>query len=314
MPVFMVVRTDGSFQRQLMIPSGTDPQHLLSSLLIFFTPSGDQLIVRDIGGNLTAYSSTTDNNDVSLGTADQNLVFDSTDQALLSCGPGGLRRIPLDGSSSTLLDSVVCDPDVLRILSGEVLYKRGNDVYEVPELGRMPTAVLQAPPGQVIGQVLAVGPSNTLLYSLDPPSEYGNGIGDGWIGGIQYINRGRRPVWSLDGQKLRWLENAARSDGTGDLTAALIAAPAPQLLALNVRQFSEVASGQLLCASNQDGKGTYNRIILIDEEKQVAHWVVDSARSFTQIPGTSDVLVEIVSGAAGYDIRRVPIPLDPETP
>ena len=68
------------------------------------------------------------------------------------------------------------------------------------------------------------------------------------------------------------------------------------------------ADGRVLAISNAAFKGTQNRLIVIDEVRRTARWVVDSARDFVRIPGTQELLVKIIVGQLGYDIRRVPIP------
>lgn len=299
----LLLRSDGTFKRQLALPMGVDAEHLFEKFRLFFDPTSDWLITRGPDGKLVARA-TREERDVELGASDPDLIFDSTREALISCGPEGLRRLPLSGLPATQLDPKACQPAVLRALPGRVLYKREDGIYEVPDLGGALTKVLE--PAE---QVLAVGPDRRLIYSLDPPLRYGAGIGNGWLGSWQFMNRGRRPTWSSDGSRLRWLENAARSDNTGDLMSAAIPDGQPLLLSRNVFQWSEVAPGRILCISNAEGKGTYNRLILIDEAGGSARWVVNSARAFARIPGTNEVLAEIVNGQLGYDIRRVPIPL-----
>jgi hypothetical protein len=78
-------------------------------------------------------------------------------------------------------------------------------------------------------------------------------------------------------------------------------------LARNVRQFGELGDGRVLAASNSVPRGTHNRIIVIDEQQKQARWVADSSREFLFVPGSSDLLVKVVIGQTGWDIRRVPI-------
>jgi hypothetical protein len=122
------------------------------------------------------------------------------------------------------------------------------------------------------------------------------------------MQRGRRPGFSLDHARLRWLENAARSDGSGDLSSATIADRTLLPIARNVRTFGELSDGRVLAISNAAFKGTQNRLIIVDEAAATARWVVDSARDYLMIPGTNDLIVKIVYGQLGYEIRRVPIP------
>jgi hypothetical protein len=308
-PAITVARSDGSFTRQLPLPPGLTAQNVASQLRLFFSPDGSLLLSQGADGQLTAHS-TTAARDWPIGTkgVDKTLGFDSRQLALLACGPGGLLRLPLDGTAPTRLDPLACDPAAIFARDGQVTYKRADGLFRVSESGGTPQRLI-APP---IEQLLAIGPSGELAFSRDPALLYGGGLGDGWLDGWQFMQRGKRVSWSLDGRRLHWLENGARSDGSGELTAAMIPQAAgqgqPQLLARNVRQYSEVAPGKLLCISNAAGKGVYNRLILIDEATGSARWVVDSARQFLRIPGTQELLVQIVSGQLGYDIRRVPIP------
>ena len=45
--------------------------------------------------------------------------------------------------------------------------------------------------------------------------------------------------------------------------------------------------------------------LLLDDEQRMLQ---DSARDFLRIPGTEELLVKIIVGQLGFDIRRVPIP------
>jgi hypothetical protein len=305
---YFVLRSDGSFQRELSLPSGVDVSHLFDKFRLFFDPHGELVISADGDGNMVAHDTRTQR-DTPLGKLDPYISFDSRGEALLSCGDKGLVRAPLDGAAKLTLDTV-CSPDILRVVDGQVLYKRGKAIYRVPERGGVPEVAIAPPEDREVGQLLLAA-GGALVYSLDPPLTYGAGIGDGYLRGEKYLQRGRRPSLTDGGARLRWLENAARSDSTGELMSAPVpkSDATPLLLARNVRQYAEVAPGKVLCVANANGKGAYNRIILVDERAMTARYVVDSARSFLRIPGTNDVLVQIVNGQIGYDIRRVPIPL-----
>jgi hypothetical protein len=299
----LLLRSDGSFQRELPLPDGVDGTMVLSNVWLLFDDNGDHLITQTPDGTLISHS-TTDETDVMLGTADHQLLVLGQGPAVIDCGPSGLVRIPIDGSPRLVLDATACQPDLLWLAQQKVFYKREDALYSVAELGGTPTKVADPP----IEQLFGIGPDGAVLYSKDPALLYGDGIGDGWIGGTQYLSRGRRPAWSADGSRLRWLESAARSDGSGELVSAILPSPQTTLLAHNVRQFQEVAPGRTLAISNASGRGVYNRLILIDENQQQAHWVVDSARAFAAIPGSTDVLASIVNGQIGYDVRRVQVP------
>jgi hypothetical protein len=307
---FFITRTDGSFERQIPLPTDVQPDKLFDKLRLFFDDAGTMLFTLDGNGHLIGHKTTAES-DIDLGQVDSSIIFTTDGDALLICGMHGLQRVPIDGSAATVFDAAVCKPDIFLNRMGRVIYGRGESLYTVSELGGTPGIFLAPPENQSIGQLLSVSADFVPVYSLDPPQLYGAGIGDGWISGQKYMERGRRPSFFSDQHGLRWLENAARSDNTGELMSVRIPKndDEPLLLAKNVRQFSEMAPAKVLCISNAESKGTYNRLILVDETAQVAHYVVDSARAFLRIPDSNDVLVEIVNGQIGYDIRRVPVPL-----
>ena len=299
----LLIRSDGSFQRELPLPDGVNGSNLIDNVRLFFDDRGDHLISQDPDGNLVSHATTAES-DLPLGKADASLLWSSRNPSVIACGPNGLVRVPIDGSARTMLDATPCQPDVLVLALQKVYYMRDGALYTVPELGGTPQPIATSS----LAQLLGIGPDGSVIYSKDPSLLYGAGIGDGWIGNTQYMTRGRRPTWSSDGRRLRWLESAARSDGSGELVSALLPAPTSTLLAHNVRQFQELTPSRTLAISNSAGRGVYNRLILIDEDAQQAYWVVDSARAFATIPGSTDVLASIVNGQIGYDIRRVPVP------
>lgn len=298
-----LLRSDGSFERELPLPEGVEAARLFEKFKLFFNHNGELLITQEPDGKLIAHD-TRSEHDKLLGVSDPDLVWGGSREAIISCGAQGLRRFPLDGSGPLLLDGSPCQADLLRTVDERVLYRRDDALYAVPERGGSPLKLRDAP----IGQILAVGPNLSILYSRDPALRYGAGIGDGYLGDALQFERGRRPAWSTDGTRLRWLGEAARSDGGGEFTSKLLQGGEPILLAHNVRQFLEVAPGRVLAISNAAGRGLYNRLILVDEQAGEARWVVSSARAFTPIPDTNEVLVSVVNGQIGYDVRRVSIP------
>jgi len=303
-PRLFITRTDGSFQRVLPPPKGYDVPESLGRIRLFYDSSGERLFVQDGDGRLVVHS-TREDRSLDLGVQPVALAFSSPQSFLLGCAEAGVKRVALDGSGEAVLDSAPCDPDILRNSGARIYYKSGGDLRSVPVDGSAPPQVALGGP---VGQLFAVSPKWGLVYSLDAPITYGNGIGDGWLGGWQFMQRGRRPGFSGDGTRLRWLENAARTDNSGDLSSATIADHQVTHLARNVRTTSELADGRVLAISNAAFKGTQNRLIVIDEASRTARWVVDSARDFLRIPGTQDLLVKIIVGQLGFDIRRVPIP------
>lgn len=303
-PRIFITRTDGSFQRTLPPPKGYDAATTMSPVRVFLDGPGDRVFVQDGDGRLTVHS-THDETSLDLGVQPAVFSFDSQQDNLLICSEAGLRRVALDGSGSTLLDSAPCDTDIIRPTGSLVYFKSGESLRSVAVDGSLPPQELLPGP---IGQLLAVSAKHGLVYSLDSPITYGAGIGDGWIGDWQFMQRGRRPGFSGDGKRIRWLENAARTDSSGDLTSATLADRQLLHIARNVRTTSELADGRVLAISNAPFRGTQNRLIVIDEASRTARWVVDSARDFLRIPGSQDLLVKIVVGQLGFDIRRVPIP------
>ena len=48
--------------------------------------------------------------------------------------------------------------------------------------------------------------------------------------------------------------------------------------------------------------------MVVDEKTRTAQWVANSAADYIHIPGTNDLIIDVVTGPTGYDIVRVPIP------
>ena len=301
-------RMDGSGdKRELPIPEGIDPAKPFDKGRYQLVSSGEQLIVQDASDNITLYETRSGGGARSLGKLSRSWILDGSHKALLTCSDAGLARQPIDGSAKVLLDPDPCATDTFRIvqLQGErlVLYRSGDGLRQVPEDGSVaPTVLIES-----IGQLLAIGPGGEFLYSRDSAQTYGAGIGSGFLGDRQVIERGRRPAWSADRSRLRYLEWAARSDNAGDFHSRLLRTDEVMRLARNVRQFGELGDGRVLAASNSVPRGTHNRIIVIDEQQKQARWVADSSREFLFVPGSSDLLVKVVIGQTGWDIRRVPI-------
>jgi hypothetical protein len=309
---FFLRRSDGSLGREIPLPAEVDPKLAFDKGRFFFDSRGEVFFAQDGEGLLVAHRTTAEV-DRALGAFDRDSVQDSRSRTVVFCGKRGLVRLSLPALTSQTLDPSPCNPSILRSVSGSILYLREDGVYEVDDKSP-PQRRLAAP----VGQLLAVGPGRALAYSTDPPLTYGAGIGDGWLGSWRFMNRGRRPTWSIHGApdavRLRWMENAARSDGSGELLSARIAAAEserPLLLARNVRQWLEVAPGRVLAVSNAAGRGVYNRLILIDEDRREARWVLDSVRDFLRIPGRDEVIAQVVHGQIGFDIYRIPLPQGP---
>jgi hypothetical protein len=159
-------------------------------------------------------------------------------------------------------------------------------------------------------RVLAFGPNDEILYSRDPDDRYVLHVGDGWLGDWRFMERGR-DAYLFESGRVRWLEHAARANGSGDLVSSVVSGTvggAPLHLARNTRQYQELEDGRVLCDANHAFRGTQNRAVVVDEQARVAHWVAAAASDFVRIPGTQDILVDVVTGPSTYDIVRVPIP------
>jgi hypothetical protein len=302
-----LLRSDGSYRRELPLPAGADPTKVLEKARLSLLDDGSALLVQDAMDQVTLYG-TQSETQVALGKQPRSFLFDREQRALLVCSDTGVVRVPLDGSAATRLDSAPCSADILRLdgrLRGDsLLFKSGDTLRQVPQLGGAPAVEVLAAP---VGQLLALGPMGDLLYSRDPPLRYGAGIGDGWLGTTRIMERGRRPSWSGDGRRVRWLEGAARSDNTGELTSIELGTGAALTLARNTRTFSELSDGRVVAISNAAQRGPHNRLVIIDEAKQQARFVSASARDFIRLPGDREVLLKVISGQF-IDVQRVALP------
>jgi hypothetical protein len=137
--------------------------------------------------------------------------------------------------------------------------------------------------------------------------------GDGFLGDVQFMERGRRVIASADGGRLHFLEHAARTGTVGDLVTVPTppqAGPAatPRLLALNVHQYDQLPDGRLLAVENHAFVGTWNRLVVIDPVRATKRLVQEGVHEYFLLPGRTEALIDVVSGASGYDIHRAPIP------
>ncbi|MFO0573523.1 MAG: hypothetical protein U1A78_05975 [Polyangia bacterium] len=302
-----LLRSDGSYRRELPLPAGVDPMKVLEKARLSLLDDGSALLVQDAMDQVTLYG-TQSETQVALGKQPRTFLFDREQRALLTCSDSGVLRVPLDGSAAIRLDSAPCSADILRLdgrqRGDSLLFKSGEALRQVPQLGGAPGFEVLAAP---VGQLMALGPMGELLYSRDPPLRYGAGIGDGWLGERQIMERGRRPAWSGDARRIRWLEGAARSDNTGELTSLELATGAALTLARNTRTFSELSDGRVLAIANAAQRGPHNRLVVVDEAKQQARFVAASARDFIRLPGDGEVLLKVISGQF-IDVQRVAIP------
>ncbi|MEO6951670.1 MAG: hypothetical protein ABI321_07645 [Polyangia bacterium] len=333
-----VYRTDHSFQRDVPLPDVESAQTLGGTFFngdgsLYFDKarcsegcaSASDVDNADRGGTerrvLTGHS-TTSNVDYPLGPQPRRLLYYEPSVAkrqFITCGSNGLDVVPLvpsaDNPARVLDDAACASPffQYLRLTNTDgtttlyLYYMIGEELRRVPVDG-------SAPPARAfdrdIVRVLGVGGDQTVLYSQDPDNKYIYGVGDGWIGDWRFANRGRLFYLSGDHKKMRWLENAAQGGGIGELRSAPIGG-ASTALARNVYDYDELDGGRLLAAANHAYRGTQNRIVVIDDTHKEARWVADRADDYSFIPGSTDLLVDIVTGASTSDLVRVPLPPDP---
>jgi hypothetical protein len=252
---------------------------------------------------MSAYS-TLDGSVVSLGMRPSTFVIDDARVAVLTIGDDGLRSVPLDGSAERVLSPATFDPATLKLDGNDAFFATGGALWQVPLDGSAGAALVQSD----AARLLVRGPHGELVYSRDPPERYVAGTGDGWLGDWNFMQRGRVLHWSSDGTRIRFLEHAATVGTYGDLTSVVAPGGAPFTLGINVHAFAEVADGRVIAVENAVYAGTWNRLVVIDEAARTKHWVVPSAADFVLTPDAQQIVVDVVSGASGYDILRVPAP------
>ena len=306
-----ISRRDGSFSRQLPLPTDPKDAGVTSSLRSQMGFSGDAKLfyTHEANHHLVAHSTIAEI-DTDLGVIQDSYVSDESRRNFLDWGPKGLRQV-----SSTNTGIHVLDPtpgQVVGYKGASVLYAVGSQLLAVPlDPGGDISVVFDGP----IGQLYGFAPDGTIVFSHDPPDRYVQASGDGWLGTQKFMERGGDPTFSADGKRLRWLDHTALPSGVGDLLSApLTALGAPLLLARNVRQYNDLGDGRVLVADNQPFVGVQNRVIIVDEITRQASWVAAGGRRYRGIPGSTDLLVDVVTGVVGYDIIRVPLPPDPHPP
>ncbi len=300
-----VFRRDQRYQLSLPVPKGVDPTALDDQTAFDFLLSGDgnTLVVHDPDGTLSAYS-TLDGSVVALGMRPVSFQIDDDHHAVLTAGDDGLRSVPLDGSPERVLSAAPFDPATLLVDKGTAFYQSGGVIFQVPLDGSAAPAAVQ----DRAARLLLRGPNGELVYSRDPPARYVAGAGDGWLGDWNFMQRGRIVRWSGDGKRIRFLEHAATVGTYGDLTSVAVPGGAPVTLGINVHAFDELADGNVLAIENAVYAGAWNRLVVIDEAGHHKRWVVPSAVDYVLTPDAHEIIVDVVSGASGYDILRVPAP------
>lgn len=314
LPGYILQRRDGSFSRTVKWPKGIDPSDPFSNaqLQFFFdTGAGLTFYDRDGDGRIVGHH-TTDDIDIDLGIRPKTWVWQD-ENTLVTCGRDGVRKVPVDGKTAeTVLDADLCSNKLLWINNGYVY-------YEVDTFVRKTKLDGSAPPEKLYdfstNRVLRIAPADdTIIYSTDPDTRYVHGAGDGWLKGWKFMTRGSDLTFTGDRTRIYWLESSAQSSGAGELTMVTLPGPAmpggtPEPLARNVRDYSILDDGRVLCNDNYAFSGTFNRLILVDPKKKKSQWLADSANHWGLFNSNKEAIVDVVTGAtAGHDVVRLPLP------
>ena len=307
---FTIYRRDGRYQRNLAVPEGVNPAAPQSTagFELLLTRDGDTLVLRKPDGGLLAYS-TLDETTVHLGKRPPSFLLDDDRRRVLTVGKDGLRSLPVAGGAERILDPLPVERSTLSLAGGAAYYLRDQALHRVPLDGSAPPEVVQ----REVARLLAVGPRGELVHSRDPATRYTGSAGDGWLGPLRVMERGRRLRFGAGGAKVRFLEYAAQPGTVGDLTMVPLPGEGPPpgppvVLAWNARTFDELADGRLAAIENRVYAGTWNRLVLIDEERLEKRWVIPGATEFFLVPGGRAVVGAVVTDADRYDVVLAPIP------
>ena len=285
---FTVMRTDGSFHREIPRQRGWPP---------LFSGDGEWIFTFDSSG-ISAYT-TASSVEARLPTAleidrvDAAAIVDDARHQLVLCDGAGLRTVAFDGSSWKRLDSDVCGvlaagvegPPVPLIAGDAILYHTPNGYKLAAADGS------RRPIGPLTDDHRLLAWSGTeLAYSNDPRLRWSGEAGDGWIGGWRFMERGLAVAFGRAGA-LRFLEHAADDEGAGELTA-IDPSGARVLEALNVTQFDELSDGRVIAIADRAFDGQQNRLIVVDEQAGRARVLAEGFSRYTLIPGADAVLAE----------------------
>ena len=303
-----VYRRDHRYQLALPLPAGIDPTRpeQAAGFDFLLSADGSALVVHQPSGRMTAYS-TLDGSARELGTRPPAFVLDNLHDAVLTVGEDGFRSVPLSDGPDLVLAPTGFDPATLTLASGAAYYASGGSLWQVPLDGSAAAAAI-APGG---ARLLTLGPHGEIVYSRDPGTRYAGGAGDGWLGDGRLMERGRLLRFGQDGARVLFLEHAATIGTYGDLTSVALPDGAPVTLGLNVHAYRELPDHRVLAVENAVYAGSWNRLVVIDQAAGTKHWVVPSTVDFVLLPGAQDLIADVVSGASGYDILRVPVPVPP---
>jgi hypothetical protein len=311
-PGYFLQRRDGRYSRLVHWPKGVDPADPFSNpnLMLFWDYGyGVTFYDRDNDGRIVGHH-TMDNMDIDLGIRPQTLIW-LDPHHLVTCGNDGVRIVSTDGvTPEVVLDNDICTNKLLQFDGDSV-------VYEVGDVIRKTKLDSSAPPTTLhdLGnnRLLRLNSDESIFYSTDPSGRYVHDAGDGWLKGWKFMNRGINLHIASDQKSLYWLESAAEPSGAGELTMVTLPGPLmpggkPRPLARNVRDFG-IMDSRIVCNENYSFPGTFNRIILINLEKNKAQWLADSANHWTIFHHGTEAIVDVVTGAtSGHDVVRVPVP------
>jgi hypothetical protein len=296
---YTVFRRDRKYQLTLPVPTGADIRNP-GTFDFLLTKDGNTLVVADPATGLTAYSTLDGSSRLLRPTAPTVFFIDDVNAAVVTAGDDGLRSIPLAGGPENVLAGHI--GDTLQVVGEDVFWPDSGGLFWVRLDGSVPPTLIAAGGARL----LATSPDGQVVYSRDDALRYTRGAGDGWIGDWRFMERGRTVRFAPDGKRVYFLEHAATVGDFGDLTSADLGG-LPRLLSINVHNYAVLADGRVLALENAVLVGVWNRLVVFDEAAGTKKWVVPAAADFVMTPAGDQMLVDVVSGASGYDILRVPI-------
>lgn len=266
----------------------------------------------------------------------QLLGFDVDNLAVLTCDWDGVRQVairPVRSGEPVVATQRVLDPEPcsaeyssLAQQTGTLVYGHGTQTRAVRLDGSSPARILSQPGSQ---QLFGICQDQAVAYSLDSPDRYGKGIGDGWLGGFRFMERGRDVRFSPDCLHLHFKEHAADLRKLGELQS-LIRSPTEDFsaaqrlrLARNAGFYQELPDGRLLVAENLAVIGTQNRVTLIDETARTARVLMQGVGAVTGVlplgtyfPGRYELILEVDTPELDNDryLLYVPIPAPADSP
>jgi hypothetical protein len=265
---------------------------------------GSAVVTADTSGILTVYGDDHEQSFVLNGpvaTQDFALIDDIHRAVITLCA--GICSTTLADSSLTVLSDAMPDPTTISIHNDQLYYVDDGSLWQVPLDASKPPSIA----AQTAARLLSVGPQNQLLYSHDDALKYSGGAGDGYIGATQVMERGRVIRWSTDDERIFYLEHAATLGTYGDLTSFVQPNGPATTLSINAHSYAELPDHRVLAIEDAVYRGSWNRLVVIDEAAGTKHWVAPSVAEFSLTPDGSTVVADVVSGASGYDIYRIPI-------